>query len=253
MSRYESLVALRENRRCALVLRAVSFRLAKPTVVLHFSHFVVFDPAFNFLVSFQIPFSACCFGAVGPTMLNSSRFYLLGLVQYLLIQTVLSNPNEAPRNLTGSHLDIVPRVSSSVTHHLLNITSLVEGAGIWYQVPNTMTILCFHLGFRCKEAGIISTINSARDYCEQQLVQKGDGPLPRNEDPFHEDLAYGAAIDVLSSQPNHRLTWGILKDSMEGLWEFLVVDGRFVESEFDIYHGTLDLVARGTIREAPEK
>ena len=84
------------------------------------------------------------------------------------------------------------------------------------------------------------------------MEQEGDGPLPRSEEPFHEDLGYGAVIEVVSSRPDHRLTWGILKDAMNGLWEFLVIDGRYVESEFDIYHGALDLVGRGTIREAPE-
>ena len=98
---------------------------------------------------------------------------------------------------------------------------------------------------------MLSTINSARNFCEQQLEHWGDGPLPRSEDPFHEDLGYGAAIDVVSSRPDYRLTWGILRDAMDGLWGFLVLEGRYVESEFDICYGGLDLVGRGTIREAP--
>ena len=97
-----------------------------------------------------------------------------------------------------------------------------------------------------------STINSARTYCEQQLEQGGDRPLPRSEEPFYEDLGYGAAIDVVSSRPDYRLTWGILKDAMDGLWDFLVIEGRYVECEFDIYYGELDLVGRGTVKEAPE-
>ncbi len=97
-----------------------------------------------------------------------------------------------------------------------------------------------------------STVNSARTYCEQQLEHEGDGPLPISEDPFREDLGYGAAIEVVSSRPDHRLTWGILKDAMDGLWEFLVVQGRYVECEFEICYGNLDLVGRGRIRDAPE-
>ena len=62
----------------------------------------------------------------------------------------------------------------------------------------------------------------------------------------------GAAIDVVSARPDYRLTWVILRNAMEGLWEFLVVDGRYMECEFDIYHGALDLVGRGTIRDAPQ-
>lgn len=185
-------------------------------------------------------------------MLGFASYCLLVFVQYNLIQTVLPAPHLATRNLTSNHLYILPHISSTITPHPLNISYLVEDSGIEYHVPNTMTTLYFHLGFPCKDAGIRSTINSARTYCEQQLEQGGDSQLPRNEDPFHEDLGYGAAINVVSSRPDHRLTWGILKDAMDGLWEFLVVEGRYVESEFDIYHGALDLVGRGTIREAPE-
>lgn len=95
-------------------------------------------------------------------------------------------------------------------------------------------------------------IISARAYCEQELEQGGDDPLPRRQDPFQEDLGYGAAIDVVSARPDHRLTWGILKDVMDGLWEFLVVEGRYVESEFNICHGLLNLVGRGTISATPK-
>lgn len=128
----------------------------------------------------------------------------------------------------------------------------MEDSGIRYHVPNTMTTLYFHLGFPCKQAGVRNTVNSARAYCEQQLEQGGDGPLPRDEEPFHEDLGYGAVIRVVPSRPDHRLTWGVVKDAMDGLWQFLVVEGRYVESEFDICHGELDLLGRGTIKESLE-
>ena len=99
---------------------------------------------------------------------------------------------------------------------------------------------------------MIKTINAARDFCEQQLEEKGDCPLYPDWEPFKEDLDYGAAVTVFSSRPDRRLTWSIVKDAMEGLWTFLVIDGRFVESEFDIHHGPLGLVGRGTVEDAPE-
>lgn len=185
-------------------------------------------------------------------MLGFPALCLLALFQYTFVPDVLSAPYLATRNSTSSHLNILPNVSSPITLHPLNITYPLEEFGIKYHVPNTMTTLYFHLGFHCKAAGMRNTINSARTYCEQQLEQEGDGPLPRSEDPFREDLGYGAAIYVVSSQPDHRLTWGILKDAMNGLWGFLVLEGRYVESEFDICHGESDLVGRGTIREVPE-
>ena len=98
------------------------------------------------------------------------------------------------------------------------------------------------------------TIIGARDYCEQQLEKhEGDKPLPQSQDPFQEDLGYGAAIDIVSTRPDHPLTWSILKDVMDGLWDFLVMEGHFLESEFHIYHAALDLVGSGTIREAPHR
>ena len=185
-------------------------------------------------------------------MVRFLAFSLLVLIQYTLIQTVLSAPHVATRNLTHSHLNIFPDGPWATRLHPLNITVLVEAPGIQYHVPNTMTTLYFYLGFPCKDAGIRNTVNSARTYCEQQLEREGDGPLPISEEPFHEDLGYGAAIDVVSSRPDHRLTWAILKEAMDGLWQFLVIEGRHVESEFDIVHGGLGLMGRGTIREAPE-
>lgn len=187
---------------------------------------------------------------VDPTMLGLQPFRLLSVVQFTLAQTVLSVPYLITRD--GSHLNVTPYVSSLISLHLPNITRLVDDSGIRFEVPKTRTTLYFRLGFPCKESGIHSTINSARHYCEQRLEQEGDGPLPRNEDPFHEDLGYGAAINVVSARPDHRLTWSILKNAMEGLWEFLILDGRHVECEFDICHSGLGLVGRGTIVEAPE-
>lgn len=185
-------------------------------------------------------------------MLGLPPFRLLALVQFILAQTVLSAPYLVTRDIAGSHLHVTPHVSSLITLHPPNITHLVDHTDIRYDVPQTRTTLYFRLGFPCKESGIHSTINSARHYCEQQLEQGGDRPLPRNEDPFHEDLGYGAAINVVSARPDHRLTWSILRNAMEGLWEFLVVAGRYVESEFDICHDGLGLVGRGTIIEVPE-
>lgn len=177
---------------------------------------------------------------------------LLILVQNILTKIILSAPYLATPSLTRNRIKILRHVSSPITILPLNITAPVEDTGIPYHVPQSLTTLYFYLDFPCKEAGLRSTILSARVYCEEQLEQGGDGPLPRKQDLFHEDLGYGAAINVVSARPDRRLTWGILKDAMEGLWEFLIVESRFVESEFDIVYGTDGLVGRGTIRESSE-
>lgn len=63
-------------------------------------------------------------------------------------------------------------------------------------------------------------------------------PLPLTEDPFHDDLGYGAAIHVVSIKPRRRITWGILKGIVQGLWNFLVEEGRFVVRMHEVisYH-----------------
>ena len=185
-------------------------------------------------------------------MLDFPSLFLLASVQYTFTRTVLSAPNLASRNTTSNQLILLRHFPLPITLHPVNITHIVKDPGIEYQVPNSMTTLFFHLGFPCKEAGMRNTIISARDYCQQELEQGGDDPLPRRQDPFQEDLGYGVAIDVVSARPDHRLTWGILKDVMDGLWEFLIVEGRYVESEFNICHGSLNLVGRGMISGTPK-
>ena len=56
-------------------------------------------------------------------------------------------------------------------------------------------------------------------------------PLPQSEDPFDDDLGYGAAIFIVSVKPRHRITWGILKGITQGLWNFLVEEGRYMVCE----------------------
>ena len=56
-------------------------------------------------------------------------------------------------------------------------------------------------------------------------------PLPSTEDPFDDDLGYGAAIHVVSTNVRHRLTWGILNAVMQGLWDFLIEGRRFLVCE----------------------
>ena len=175
---------------------------------------------------------------------------LLIIILCTLTESILSAPH---LSLTSSHHDIARRISPLVILHPLNVTHQEEDLGIKFHVPHTSIYLYFDLGFRCEEEGIRSTIISARSYCAQHLAQKGDVPLPSSEDPFHEDLGYGAAINVVSVKPDHPLTWGILKNTMDGLWEFLIVEGRFSESTFDIVHKDWGIiVGRGTIIEVPE-
>lgn len=76
-------------------------------------------------------------------------------------------------------------------------------------------------------------IDGHNRYCDLQLERTGNVPLPHTEDPFIDDLGYGAAIHVVSTNITHRLTWRILTWIMEGLWGFLVEGERNVVRELE--------------------
>ena len=184
------------------------------------------------------------------TFFPSFRVVVLAL--YTLIQMILYAPCSAIPSPTNIQLSTPRHVSPRITLQHFNTTYHMENSEIKYHVPDTQTTIYFDLGFSCEEEGMRKTIISARSYCEQHLEQKGDGPLPRSEDPFHEDLGYGAAITVVSVRLDHRLTWSILKETMDGLWDVLVTKSYYTESTIHIHHGTWGLVGRGTIIEVPE-
>ena len=73
--------------------------------------------------------------------------------------------------------------------------------------------------------------HGCNSYCELKILTSGDGILPVTEDPFDDDLGYGAAIHVVSTNVRFRLTWGILMGILQGLWDFLVVADRYLVSE----------------------
>lgn len=56
-------------------------------------------------------------------------------------------------------------------------------------------------------------------------------PLPIAEDPFEDDLGYGAVIHVVSTNVRFRLTWGILVGILQGLWDVLVDANRYQVSK----------------------
>ena len=67
-------------------------------------------------------------------------------------------------------------------------------------------------------------------------------PLPITEDPFDDDLGYGAAIHVVSTNVRYRLTWGIMMGILQGLWDILVDANRYLVSELQ---GTFILTETG--------
>ena len=94
-----------------------------------------------------------------------------------------------------------------------------------------------------RAAGLKSA-NGRASYCKLQLQRSGDVPLSISEDPFDDDLGYGAAIHIVSTNVKSRLTWGILMAVLQGLWDFLVAANSFKESDLQ---GTFVLNAPETV------
>lgn len=93
------------------------------------------------------------------------------------------------------------------------------------------------------------TIGFALEYCEMQVAAGSTGPLPLDEDPFIENQGWGTAIQVVSARPDDRLTWEILDETMQSLWQFLIVEGHSSEVEFEIFREKL--VGRGMVESQP--
>ncbi|KAL2052772.1 hypothetical protein ABVK25_007012 [Lepraria finkii] len=118
-----------------------------------------------------------------------------------------------------------------------------------FKVPYTLTTLYLHLGFKLDTSAVTSTVGAAQDFVQDHVEEGSKGALDPSNDPFEEDLGYGAKIRVVSVRPDNRMTWEILQDTMQGLWNFLVVDRHHVEADFEITTWAFgeQLVGRGSI------
>lgn len=186
-------------------------------------------------------------------MASSSSFLVYSFLLCSLAQGGMSVPAIALRpvqNLSTNSLSVHSDVSSIGILTPLNLTSSLPDFDARYLVPDTEITIFFYLGFHMDETAMQDTINAAENYCNLQIQRSGDVPLPLTEDPFHDDLGYGAAIHVVSTKPRHRITWGILKGTVQGLWNFLVEESRYVEAEFHVSYAEIGFVGRGSITEA---
>lgn len=179
----------------------------------------------------------------------SCRPFLLILVG--LISTGLSAPT--PSDEPTTNLTVNANVPGSVLHQPLilpnlNITSVSQDEPHTYPVPDTPITLYFWLGFSLNATSMANTISSAYKYCDL-MAEQGGGALPYDEDPFLEDLGYGAEITAVSARPDLRLTWEILKCAMQGLWNYLIIGSHFMEAEFEIKLPEVEdmIIGRGSI------
>ena len=179
---------------------------------------------------------------------------ILAFIAFSFISTTLSAPTTSgalSHDTTADTNLSLPVWDGSSNPFTLNLTALRKEVRTKYDIPGTTTRLYFDLGFPINSTSMTNTIRSARHYCVQQIEAGSEGPLPLDEDPFLENLGWGAAVLVMSAQPDHRLTWQLLADTMEGLWNYLIIDKHFVEAEFEVTQRGLGVVGRGTVEAAP--
>ena len=148
---------------------------------------------------------------------------------------VTESPGSLPRL-------ILPTESSS-----LNITESQTVVNGNITIPNASLILHFNLGFAINGTALRYTLVGVRDFCADMIASGATGELPLSRDPFDEDYGYGVRIVISSARPDRRITWSLLRDTLEGLWDYLVIDERFREVEFDIIYSIYGLLGRGRI------
>ena len=145
--------------------------------------------------------------------------------------------------------NLIPSIGRPLLSQLWNTTHTTDGNVLRYVAPNALTTVIFRLGFPMNTTSLRITVGFALAYCEKEVAAGSTGPLPLDEDPFIENQGWGTAIEVVSARPDDRLTWEILDETMQGLWQFLIVEGHSSEVEFKVFRGKL--VGRGTVESRP--
>lgn len=94
---------------------------------------------------------------------------------------------------------------------------------------------------------MVRTILSTYKYVQGEIATRGDGILPRDEDPFIYNQLYGAYIEARSAG-DHSLTWSYLEAVVVSLYNALYNRGRFRSTAFLIVEAGV-LIGTGNLRE----
>ncbi|KAK3167238.1 hypothetical protein OEA41_010364 [Lepraria neglecta] len=113
-----------------------------------------------------------------------------------------------------------------------------------YLVPNTTTRLLITFGSPMDTVPLQRILQSVRAQCNYQIIREGDGPLPSHRDPFVVESS-GADL-VVSSIILEHLTYGILRNVMQGLLDVLVVGKVDCEAMFYVWENET-LIADGIV------
>lgn len=123
---------------------------------------------------------------------------------------------------------------------------------IIYHIPFTRTTLYIRLADRLPIFGMSSTLLVAIDYVETHIDRHGDGWLSGHDDPFSCDQGLGVTVSVRSIQGQH-MTYGILRSTLKGIRDFLLVNHRYVGAMFEVAERGIGMVGSGVVEASPRR
>lgn len=117
-----------------------------------------------------------------------------------------------------------------------------------YLVPNTRTRLQIFFGRPMDSVILQAVLESVRSFCTFAITQEGDSWLPSDLDPYSRNGPYGGNVRMRSVQDQH-LTYSVLKSTMQGLLDVLVIGGQDYDVEVEVFNLDWSLIGTGQVSE----
>ena len=93
-----------------------------------------------------------------------------------------------------------------------------------------------------------AVLESVRRFCTLVITQDGDSWLPPDLDPYSCNGPYGGRVQMQSVQDQH-LTYKILRSTMQGLINVLVIGGEDYDVEVEVFDLDWSLIGHGHVSE----
>lgn len=93
-----------------------------------------------------------------------------------------------------------------------------------------------------------AVLESVRSFCTFAITQEGDSWLPSDLDPYSRNGPYGGNVRMRSVQDQH-LTYSVLKSTMQGLLDVLVIGGQDYDVEVEVFNLDWSLIGTGQVSE----
>lgn len=117
-----------------------------------------------------------------------------------------------------------------------------------YLVPNTRTRLQIFFGRPIDSVILQAVLESVRSFCTFAITQEGDSWLPSDLDPYSRNGPYGGNVRMRSVQDQH-LTYSVLRSTMQGLLDVLVIGGQDYDVEVEVFNLDWSLIGTGQVSE----